>query len=53
MTLSFNLAPGRALGDAVKSVDATMRKIGLPASINARFSGTAQAFGASLRASRG
>ncbi len=48
VTLSFNLAPGRALGDAVKSVDATMRKIGLPASINARFSGTAQAFGASL-----
>jgi hydrophobe/amphiphile efflux-1 (HAE1) family protein len=48
VTLSFNLAPGKALGEAIKSIDAVERKIGMPASINAGFSGTAQAFGASL-----
>jgi hydrophobe/amphiphile efflux-1 (HAE1) family protein len=48
VTLSFNLAPGQALGDAIKAIDAIERKIGMPASINAGFNGTAQAFGASL-----
>jgi hydrophobe/amphiphile efflux-1 (HAE1) family protein len=48
VTLSFNLAPGKALGDAVKAVDALERSIALPASVSAGFSGTAQAFGASL-----
>jgi len=48
VTLSFNLAPGKALGDAIKSIDSMERQIGMPASINAGFSGTAQAFGASL-----
>ena len=48
VTLSFNLAPGKALGDAIKAIDAVERKIGMPASISAGFSGTAQAFGASL-----
>ena len=48
VTLSFNLAPGKALGDAIKAIDGVERKIGMPASINAGFSGTAQAFGASL-----
>jgi hydrophobe/amphiphile efflux-1 (HAE1) family protein len=48
VTLSFNLAPGRALGDAIKGIDAAERRIGVPASISAGFSGTAQAFGASL-----
>ncbi|HVZ73696.1 MAG TPA: multidrug efflux RND transporter permease subunit [Polyangia bacterium] len=49
VTLSFNLAPGKALGDAIKSIDAVERKIGLPASVSAGFSGTAQAFGDSLK----
>ncbi|HVU52917.1 MAG TPA: multidrug efflux RND transporter permease subunit [Polyangia bacterium] len=48
VTLSFNLAPGKALGDAIKAIDTVERKIGMPASISAGFSGTAQAFGASL-----
>ncbi len=48
VTLSFNLTPGKALGDAIKAIDLLERRIGLPASVNAGFSGTAQAFGASL-----
>ncbi|HYA40160.1 MAG TPA: multidrug efflux RND transporter permease subunit [Syntrophobacteraceae bacterium] len=48
VTVSFNLAPGVALGDAVKEIEATTREIGLPASIQGRFMGTAQAFQASL-----
>jgi len=48
VTLSFNLAPGVALGDAVNAIAATERDIGLPASIRASFQGTAQAFQAAL-----
>jgi multidrug efflux pump len=48
VTLSFNLAPGASLGDAVKVIEAAQREIGLPASIRASFQGTAQAFQASL-----
>src|SRR3989442_2349120 len=48
VTLSFNLAPGVALGEAVKAIQGAEREIGLPASINASFQGTAQAFQASL-----
>jgi multidrug efflux pump len=48
VTLSFNLARGVALGDAVKAIEAAEREIGLPASIQASFQGTAQAFQASL-----
>jgi multidrug efflux pump len=48
VTLSFNLAPGVALGDAVTAIGAAERAIGLPASIQASFQGTAQAFQASL-----
>ncbi|HEX9007617.1 MAG TPA: efflux RND transporter permease subunit, partial [Bacteroidota bacterium] len=48
VTLSFNLAPGLALGDAVKAIDLSTRKIGLPSSIRGSFQGTAQAFQASL-----
>jgi len=47
-TLSFNLAPNAALGDAVKAIDGAERQIGLPSSVHASFQGTAQAFGASL-----
>ncbi len=46
--VSFNLAPGRALGDAVKAVNAVEQRIGMPASINASFQGTAAAFQTSL-----
>ena len=46
--VSFNLAPGRALGDAVKAVNAVEQRIGLPNSINASFQGTAAAFQTSL-----
>jgi multidrug efflux pump len=48
VTLSFNLAPGVALGHAVDAIRAAEREIGLPASIRASFQGTAQAFQASL-----
>jgi multidrug efflux pump len=48
VTLSFNLAPGVALGEAVKAIESASREIGLPASIQARFQGTAQAFQDSL-----
>jgi hydrophobe/amphiphile efflux-1 (HAE1) family protein len=47
-TLSFNLAPGVALGDAVTAVHRAEAEIGMPASIHAEFQGTAQAFKASL-----
>jgi hydrophobe/amphiphile efflux-1 (HAE1) family protein len=47
-TLSFNLAPGIALGQAVTAIRAAERQIGLPATVHASFQGTAQAFGASL-----
>src|SRR5690242_14461054 len=48
VTLSFNLAPGVALGDAVTAIEHAAREVGLPASIHASFQGTAQAFQASL-----
>src|SRR5690242_8924249 len=48
VTLSFNLAPGVALGQAVDAIDSAARDLGLPGSIRASFQGTAQAFQASL-----
>jgi len=47
-TLSFNLAPGAALGDAVRAIDQVKQDIGLPLSIRTRYQGAAQAFNASL-----
>jgi len=47
-TISFNLAPGAALGDAVRAINAAKQEIGLPASIQAEFQGAARAFQASL-----
>jgi hypothetical protein len=52
VTISFNLPPGVALGDAVAAVESAEREMGLPASVRGSFSGTAQAFQDSLRASR-
>jgi multidrug efflux pump len=48
ITLSFNLAPGVALGDAVAALENATQEIGMPASIRGNFAGTAQAFKASL-----
>jgi multidrug efflux pump len=48
VTLSFNLAPGASLGDAVDAVNKVKDELALPASIQAGFQGTAQAFQASL-----
>jgi multidrug efflux pump len=46
--LSFNLAPGRALGDAVDAVKRVEQRIQMPVAINASFQGTAAAFQISL-----
>jgi multidrug efflux pump len=48
VTLSFNLAPGVSLGDAVKAVDKVKADIGMPASVQAAYQGTAEAFQTSL-----
>jgi multidrug efflux pump len=48
VTLSFNLAPGVSLGDAVTAIDAAVRPLGLPSGIQGSFQGTAQLFQASL-----
>jgi multidrug efflux pump len=48
ITISFNLAPSVALGDAVDAIAQAQRDIGMPASIHASFQGTAQAFQSSL-----
>jgi hydrophobe/amphiphile efflux-1 (HAE1) family protein len=48
VTLSFALAPGVALGQAVDAIHRAEGEIGLPASVRAQFMGTAQAFQDSL-----
>jgi multidrug efflux pump len=48
VNISFNLAPGTSLGDGVTAVNEVKQELGLPASIQASFQGTAQAFQASL-----
>jgi multidrug efflux pump len=47
-TVSFNLAPGASLSDAVSAVATAMNRIGVPASIHGSFQGTARAFQQSL-----
>ncbi|WP_049623305.1 efflux RND transporter permease subunit [Frateuria defendens] len=49
ITLSFNLAPGYSLGDAVNEINAAERSMGMPATVTGSFQGTAQAFQSSLR----
>src|SRR5215471_15611322 len=44
VTLSFNLPPDVALGDAVNEIEQVTRDIGLPASVHGSFQGTAKAF---------
>ncbi len=48
VTLSFNLAPGVALGQAVDKIQAMTERLHVPPTLNASFQGTAQAFQASL-----
>ncbi len=42
--MSFNLAPGVALGEAVRDIQAAASEIGMPASISTSFEGSAQVF---------
>jgi multidrug efflux pump len=48
VTISFNLAPGKSIGDAVEAVNKAKAELNLPPSVNAEFQGTARAFEASL-----
>ena len=48
VTISFNLADGVALGDAVTKIEAAVLKMGLPSDIHPTFQGNARAFQASL-----
>jgi len=48
VTLSFNLAPGVALGQAVEKIQAITDRLHVPPTLNTSFQGTAQAFQASL-----
>jgi hydrophobe/amphiphile efflux-1 (HAE1) family protein len=49
VTISFNLAPGGSLGQAVKAIEAAKAEIGLPETIATSFSGTAAEFQSSLQ----
>jgi multidrug efflux pump len=49
VTISFNLPPGGALGDAVEQISAATRELGIPSSLHGRFQGAAQAFQDSLK----
>jgi hydrophobe/amphiphile efflux-1 (HAE1) family protein len=48
VTLSFNLQPGVALGDAIKAIKATEAKLQFPSGLTSSFQGNAQAFERSL-----
>jgi multidrug efflux pump len=48
VTLSFNLAPGVSLGEAVAAVNEATAAVGMPLSVHGSFQGTAAAFEASL-----
>jgi multidrug efflux pump len=48
VTLSFNLAPNGSLGEAVKAVTRVKNELGMPASIQAQFQGSAASFENSL-----
>jgi multidrug efflux pump len=48
VTVSFNLAPGVSLSDAAATINQMEQKIGMPQSIRGMYSGTLQAFQASL-----
>jgi multidrug efflux pump len=48
VTISFNLAPRAALGDATDAIEKVEKELNMPASVQASFQGTAQAFRSSL-----
>src|ERR1041385_2965591 len=48
VTLSFNLAPGKSLGEAVDAINRSARDIGLPETVATTFSGSAAEFRSSL-----
>jgi multidrug efflux pump subunit AcrB len=48
VTISFNLAPGTAIGQAVSAIQQVEKELGKPLSLETSFQGNAQAFGASL-----
>ena len=48
VTMSFNLAPGVALGEAVKVIEQVQQDIGMPLGVQTQFQGAAEAFQASL-----
>jgi multidrug efflux pump len=47
-TVSFNIAPGTSLGDAVREIDNARKDLGIPPSVQTDFQGTARAFITSL-----
>jgi HAE1 family hydrophobic/amphiphilic exporter-1 len=49
VTISFNLPPGVALGDAVERTEALRQQVGVPSTITSAFSGNAQVFQESLK----
>ena len=49
VTISFNLAPGAAIGQAVSDIQAVQKELHPPLSLQTSFQGNAQAFGASLK----
>jgi multidrug efflux pump len=49
VTMSFDLAPGYALSDAITAIARAERQIGMPADVNGSFSGDAAEFASSLR----
>ncbi|MDR7096012.1 efflux RND transporter permease subunit [Hydrogenophaga laconesensis] len=48
VTLSFNLAPGHSLGEAVAAIEAVEREVGLPVAVELAFQGAAEGFRSSL-----
>jgi hydrophobe/amphiphile efflux-1 (HAE1) family protein len=48
VTISFNLGPGTAIGQAVSQIQQVEKELGAPLSLQTGFQGNAQAFGASL-----
>jgi HAE1 family hydrophobic/amphiphilic exporter-1 len=49
VTITFNLAPGSTLGEAVNAMRELEREVGMPPSITGQFAGTAQVFESSFR----
>jgi len=49
VTISFNLAPGAALGEATSAIEKVQKELAMPLSIQATFQGAAAAFQASLK----